>query len=120
VRANEDTAGINGNLKKGAEIAGVVQSGSGHPLSGICADVLGNLPGNGTVAAGYISDRHGRYAAHGLFPGHYTVEFTGGCGNPKKFAVQWWLDASSRDKGTVIKITGPAIAAGVNAMLRPR
>lgn len=120
VRAKEDTAGINGDLKKGAEIAGSVQSRSGNPLNRICVNVVGNLPGNGTVSDGFGSGTHGRYAAHGLFPGRYTVEFTGGCGNPRKFAVQWWLGASSRPKATVIKITGAAIATGINASLRPR
>jgi hypothetical protein len=120
VRANEDTAGINGHLKKGAQISGVVHSRSGRPLSQICVDVVGMLPHNSTVAIGQPTNRRGGYATHGLFPGRYTVEFTNGCGNPKKYAIQWWLNAASRKKATVIKITGPAIATGVNATLRLR
>jgi hypothetical protein len=120
VRANEDTAGINGNLKEGAEIAGVVHSRSGKPLNRICVNVTGVLPHHTTVEIAEPSNRQGRYEAHGLFPGRYTVEFTGGCGSQKKFAAQWYLNASSQKKATVIKITGPEIFTGVNANLRPR
>jgi hypothetical protein len=120
VRANEDTPGINGNLKEGAEIAGLVHSRSGHPLSRICVNVSGMLPHNGDVGLGWASNRHGRYAVHGLFPGRYTVEFTGGCGNPRKFVHQWWRNAPTQEKATVIKVTGPEIFTGINASLRPR
>lgn len=120
VRANEDTAGINGNLKEGAQISGIVHSRSGKRLSRICVEVVGMLPHGSTVAIVQPTNRQGGYAGHGLFPGRYTVEFTNGCGNPKKYAIQWWLNAASRKKATVIKITGPAIATGVNAALRSR
>jgi hypothetical protein len=107
VRARHTTSGIDGNLRLGGEISGMVASASGKGLRGIC------VTGNGTVAGGFVgitigSGPRGAYALHALFPGKYTVSSTIGCPSNANYAP-----ASSK----AIKIRHGRVVTGVKLVM---
>lgn len=115
VRAGKDTGGIDGHLKKGGEISGTVRAKSGKALPRICVNVLGPED----FGFGLTTNRFGRYAARGLFPGGYQVQFSLGCGNKGNYASQWWRGAASQSRARTIRITGTRRVSNVNATLLP-
>ena len=64
-----------------------------------------------------VTAADGTYALVGLLPGQYTVEFSVGCGDTG-FRAQWWDDAKSAAKATVITVSAGTTIAGINAALR--
>jgi hypothetical protein len=65
VRAGHDTAGINGRLKLGGEIAGTVRDTAGKPLAGICVSVNAAFIGNIYFSIiGLATDKSGYYVAY--------------------------------------------------------
>ncbi len=120
VAAGKDTAHINGRLKLGGEIAGTVRAKSGKALPGICVNVFANFQG-GSIGIEYLltTDKAGRYAAHGLFPAGYQVQFSIGCGNKGNYAGQWWHGAAVQSRASTIRITGTRQVTDINATLLP-
>jgi protocatechuate 3,4-dioxygenase beta subunit len=121
VRAGRDTARINGRLKLGGEISGVVRTTVGQPVSGICVNIYTDFAFGGSyiVNVAAVSRQTGHYALHGLFHGSYQIEFSIGCGTKGDYAPQWWRDQRSPDHARWIKIIGRRLVRGVNAALRP-
>jgi hypothetical protein len=121
VRAGKDTGHINGRLKLGGEIAGIVRTSAGQPVKGICVSFYSFFVVNGLneVQVASASGRTGRYALHGLFPGHYQVQFMIGCGSRGNYAAQWWRDKPSPARASSIRITGRRMVAGIDAVLVP-
>ena len=110
--------GIDASLRRGSAIGGVVRSGPARPLAGVCVVI------NGRVRGGYLglaleTGPTGRYAAHGLFPGTYTVGFSIGCGSHGNYAPQWWRGVASQHAATRIKVAGRQVITGVDARLGP-
>lgn len=118
VRAGKTRTGIDGLLKLGGEIRGIVRARSGRPLPGVCIDIEGRVRG-GFVGFGFGSARSGRYVLHSVFPGRYTVGFSIGCGSKGNFAPQWWRLRTSAAHATPIKITGALVASHIDAALDP-
>ncbi len=85
VRSGKATTGIDGKLRLGGEISGVVTTKSGRRLGGICVDAEGTVPG-GSVGFEFPTNGNGTYDVNALFPGKYTVEFTIGCGSKGNYA----------------------------------
>lgn len=121
VRAGEDTGHIDGRLKLGGEIAGIVRTRAGQPVKGICVNFYSGIFSlglyNATVAA--ASSRTGHYALRGLFPGQYQVQFMIGCGSKGNYAAQWWRDKPSPAHANSIRITGRRIVTDADATLVP-
>jgi protocatechuate 3,4-dioxygenase beta subunit len=119
VRAGKNTGHIDGRLKLGGEIAGIVRTRTGKPIRGICVDFyspfLVNFGYLANVAS--VSGKTGHYALRGLFPGSYQVEFMIGCGTRHNYAAQWWRHKSSPADANSIKIAARRIVTGVNATL---
>jgi Carboxypeptidase regulatory-like domain len=118
VRSGKTKTGIDARMKLGGAIKGTVRSRFGRPLSGICVDAQGRVPG-GFVLIWSESGRRGHYALHGVFPGQYTVGFSIGCGNKGNYEPQWWRLRPSRAHATPIKIKGTHIAKHIDAALDP-
>jgi phage gp45-like len=109
--------GIDASLRRGSEIGGAVRSKSGRPLAGVCVTINARVRG-GYLELGIATGANGRYAAHGLFPGTYTVGFSVGCGSHGNYAPQWWRGADSLHAATRIKITAPRMHTRIGAVLR--
>jgi hypothetical protein len=119
VRAGKDTAGIDGNLKKGGEIAGVVRAKSGRSLRGICVYVYEQFPDGDFGTDQIRTGKSGRYADPGLYPDQYNVRFAPGCRNNGNYASQWWRGASAQGQASRLKITGQRVFTGIDATLLP-
>lgn len=119
VRAGKDTGHIDGRLKLGGEIAGIVQTSAGRPVKGICVSFYSQFSVNflNSVTVAAASSRTGHYALRGLFPGKYQVQFMIGCGSKGNYAAQWWRDKPSPARATSVRITGRRIVADVDAAL---
>ncbi len=118
VRAGKTAGGVDARLRPGGEISGTVRARAGRPLSRICVDVDGRVPG-GYLLTELRSGRRGRYVLHSLFPGRYTVQFSIGCGNKGNYAPQWWRLAASAAHATPIRIKGAKIVTKIDAALDP-
>ena len=118
VVSNSDTAGIGATLGGDGTITGAVTTQAHKPVSGECVtaapvnpvpEPLFNAVPNPVVA---ISS--GSYVLTGLVPGKYTVEFSTGCG-ATGFRTQWWHNAGSAGKATVITVPASTTINGINA-----
>ncbi len=85
VTSGKATKGIDGNLRLGGEISGVVTARSGRKLGGICVDAEVAVSG-GFVGYELPTNGDGSYQLNALFPGKYTLDFSIGCGNNKNYA----------------------------------
>jgi len=121
VRAGKNTSGIDGRLKLGGEISGIVRARAGKPIPGICVGFFTFFVVNGiySVSVASVSRQGGRYALHGLFPGSYQVQFAIGCGNKGDYAPQWWHGKSSPFDANWIKVRGRRTVRGIDATLPP-
>jgi protocatechuate 3,4-dioxygenase beta subunit len=102
VRADSAATGISAKLLLGGEISGTVKSRSGHPISGICVNLLGNVSG-GFAEFGLATGKHGGYDIKALFRGSYTLQFTGGCGNTGNFGPAQHFRPINISHGTLVK-----------------
>lgn len=118
VRGGKVTSGIDAKMKLGGQISGIVRSATGKRLSGICVLINGEVPG---VFEGFESatSKSGFYAAHGLFPGKYQVEFSIGCGGHGNYAFQWWRGTPLASHATTIKVTGTQVFKDISPTLLP-
>jgi hypothetical protein len=121
VRAGKDTGHIDGRLKLGGEISGIVRTKTGKPVRGICVTFYTFFVVNGIyeVNVAAVSGEAGHYALHSLFPGSYQVLFSIGCGGRGDYAPQWWRDQTSPFRANSIKVRGREIVRGIDAALGP-
>jgi len=117
VRAGQDTGRINGRLKLGGEVAGVVRTRTGKPVRGICVGIYSVVTLNGVYSVSAGTDRNGHYGLHGLFPGKYQVQFRLGCGSRGNYAAQWWRDRPSPAHAGSIRLGRRQIVTGIDARL---
>ncbi|MGH3399829.1 MAG: carboxypeptidase-like regulatory domain-containing protein, partial [Streptosporangiaceae bacterium] len=68
-------------------------------------------------AASFTVTGAGRYSLIGLAPGRYRVRFSSGCG-ASGYATQWWKDAGSAARATIVTVRASGISSGINAALR--
>jgi protocatechuate 3,4-dioxygenase beta subunit len=122
VRAGKNIGRIDGALKAGGELSGIVRSKSGKRLRGICVLPTAILPANGANGAIYdelTTNTDGYFSWHALFPGQYRLLFTIGCGSHGNFALQWWKGTTSASRSTTIHITGHDLVRNIDPALGP-
>ena len=118
IKAGKDTAGINAQLKRGAEITGTVSNTSGKAIAGVC--VTSPSPALFSFASPDISTgANGRYELHSLPPGKYKILFTIDCGAKGNYGYQWWKDATTERAAGIIKLTGAQVKENINVRLKP-
>jgi Carboxypeptidase regulatory-like domain len=121
VVSGSDTADVNATLGGDGTITGVVTTPSHKPVAGECvtASPVNPVaePLQGTVPHPVVAVSSGSYVLTGLVPGKYTVEFSTGCG-ASGFRPQWWHNASSAGKATVITVPAGGTINGISATLR--
>lgn len=104
--------GIDAQLAEAGSLSGIVTGEDGTPLSGVNVSVVPTGPGYGqsvTTAA------DGRYAARGLSPGSYRVQFSDPLG--RGYASEYYDDKPSYSEATLVTVTGGAETAHVDAGL---
>jgi hypothetical protein len=123
VTSGGHTTGISATLGTGGAIAGTVISEFRKPVAGECvtATPVGAVPdplfGTGPHPVVAVTQANGTYQVVGLQPGKYTAEFSAGCGTTG-FRSQWWNDAGSAGKATVITVPPSGTVTGISAVLR--
>jgi hypothetical protein len=110
------TNGINGLVRPGGAIAGLVTGPGGHAEPGMCVEA--SAKGGGVVSE-TTTGRNGRYQVSGLAPGPYDVRLGNpSCSDgPTGLASQWYNDAASRHSASTVTVSGGQVQAGVNAVL---
>lgn len=115
VRAAATTTGVSATLQADGGISGTVTAAStGRPLTGICVRAVPQAAGR---AASFTVAGGGRYSLIGLAPGRYRVRFSSGCG-ASGYATQWWKDAGSAARATIVTVRASGISTGIDAALR--
>lgn len=113
VTAGAVTSGVSLTLATGAEISGTVTDTSDQVLSFICV----------TAIPAFSQDEYetlsfgGSYALTGLGAGTYEIEFQSCYAGT--YLTQWWQDAASQAKATIITLTAGQEVTGVDAELTP-
>ena len=95
------------------QVTGTVTGPGSAAVGGVCVTAEPVSAGQPAVVA---VTRSGKYAAMGLQPGQYRVEFSPGCG-ATGFTTQWWKDASSQSAATVITVPAGTVTSGIDATL---
>jgi hypothetical protein len=112
VTAGQTTPTVDATLANDGQISGTVTGPAHAALTGICVAAV--QPGSAPVIA---VTRGGSYSIIDLTPGRYRVEFTSGCG-ASGYATQWWKDAGSAAKATVITVPANTVTTGIDAVLK--
>jgi len=112
VTAGQTTPAVDATLANDGQVSGTVTGPAHAALTGICVAAV--QPGAATVIA---VTRGGSYSIIDLTPGRYRVEFTSGCG-ASGYANQWWKDAGSAAKATVITVPASTVTTGIDAVLK--
>jgi hypothetical protein len=113
VVAGHTKAGFDAFLPAGAIITGTVTNTHGTPVGGICVSASG--PGYG----GSTSKADGKYSIIALPSGKYTLDFSGGCGNPGSYAPQYYRGQDNLGSANQVSATAGHTTPGINATMRP-
>ncbi len=114
VVAGHTTSGFDTVLPFGAIISGKVTGIGGTPVHGIC---VSTSSGRGFGAA--TTKKDGTYSIIALPTGHYTLNFSGGCGNPGSYAPQFYKGQDNIASATAVLATAGRTTAGINAAMQP-
>jgi protocatechuate 3,4-dioxygenase beta subunit len=113
VRDGKTVTGINGFLRLGGKISGVVTSqASRKPLAGIC--VLLNGGESGSVG---FTSATGTYSFGRLQPGRYTVAFFGGCGSSGSYAPQYYDAQANALAAIPVTVSAGQVRSGIDAAM---
>ena len=120
VTSGADTTGIGATLGGDGTITGAVTTTPHKPVAGECVTATPVNPvadpAEDAVPHPVVAISSGSYVLTGLVPGKYTVEFSTGCG-ASGFRTQWWHNASSAAKATVITVPASTTVTNINATL---
>jgi hypothetical protein len=123
VTDGKTTRGINGTLRPGGSISGVVTSqATGAKLAGICVLVERDTSGNGLSSGGFFGDitgKSGTYSNSRLAPGQYMVSFQAGCGNSGSYAPQAYDAMTNPADATPVTVAAGHARTGIDAAMRP-
>lgn len=116
VTSGKNTAGIGATLLPDGSISGTVTGSAPAkaPLAGICVRAVPLAAGYNPI---YAVSLGGRYSVTGVPPGEYLVEFQPGCG-ASGYLTQWWKNAGSRARATVVKVSANRATSGIDASMR--
>ncbi len=124
VVAGQRVTGINGQLQRGATVAGTVTSRSGQPLRDICVAVAptdDSYPFSDLDAAFFNYDattgKTGTYRLDQLGPSRYGVQF-GPCGE-QPYTTKWFDARPGAPIGDIVDLNVGTTVSGVSATLSP-
>jgi hypothetical protein len=119
VAPGSTTRSVNVTLQRYGAISGAV-TGSGPakaPLPGICVQAT-PAGQSGTPYLTESGSKNGDYEIGPLPPGRYLVEFEADCA-VTGYATQWWRDATSRKRATLVTVRAGRTHVGVDASMNP-
>ncbi len=109
------TSSINAAMAAGGTVSGTVtDSSTGAKLAGICVyayDATHTYFGDG------ITSSTGSYKIVNLTPDSYYVEFYSGCSGSSNYLTQWYKNASSQTKATLVPVTAGHTSTGISAKM---
>ena len=109
------TGNINGYLKPGGVIEGVITDPASSPLDGICVSVSASRASGQTS-----SGPDGSYSITQLPPASYSVSFTGGCGASGSYAPQVYDgQVNTAAASPVVIARDGQVRSGINARMLP-
>ncbi|HEX6930702.1 MAG TPA: carboxypeptidase-like regulatory domain-containing protein [Streptosporangiaceae bacterium] len=109
------TAGVNGVLRHGGSVTGVVTTKAGQRVSNTCLYLVDAKTGFQVLSSVFQGDvQNGRYKLTGLAAGSYKVFFYG-CGT--KYASQWYRGRSTERAADPVRVTPGRTTSGVGAVL---
>jgi hypothetical protein len=116
------TAGINAQVRPGAQIAGhVAEQGTGASLARVEVCILDPAPNPRAeeFERCAFTDAAGNYAVRSLRAGIFNVVFSRDGGPPEAdaFPEQWWNGATAAAVATLISIAPPETRTGIDAAL---
>jgi hypothetical protein len=103
-------------LPTDGQISGAVTGHGGAALGGVCVTAT-QVPARAAQQPVRAVSRGGSYAITQLLPGRYRVKFSAGCG-AAGFATQWWQNASSAAKATLVRVRASTATTAISATLR--
>lgn len=108
-------SGINATMAAGGTISGTVTDAStGAKLAGICVsayDATLTYQGSATTSS------TGTYKIVNLTPASYYVEFYPACSGSSNYLTQWYKNASTQAKATLVAVTAGHTSSGISAKL---
>lgn len=114
VTDGKTVTGVNGTVMPAARISGTVTTGGTTPVAGICVTATSSR-GAGLATTG----SHGGYSIGDLPAGHYTVSFSGGCGNTESFAPQYYNGQSVQAAADLVTAVAGQTTSGIGADMQP-
>jgi carboxypeptidase family protein len=102
----------------GGVISGVAENRAGKRLPNICVQASSESNFSSTAWFTQTGPRGGYSLPVGT-SGKWTVQFTGGCGNPGNYAPQWWRHTAAESKATKLTERPGRSFRGISAVLRP-
>jgi hypothetical protein len=113
LKAGQVRSGFDVDLVLTSGISGVVTDSRGHPVGDVCVLVDDRL---GSFAK---TKPNGTYSIAGVFPGSYTVQFFGGCGNGGSLAPQFYPGSPTSVAAKPVRFLAGKVTGGVNPVMRP-
>jgi len=109
------TSGINGVMRPGGSVTGVVTTKAGRPARAACMYLVDARSGNQILSTVFQGDvENGRYKLTGLAPGSYKAFFYG-C--PANYASQWYHGRSTQRNADLIRVRARHLTASIDASL---
>jgi hypothetical protein len=115
VTDGKTVTGINGIVTPAARISGTVTTGGTTQVAGICVTATSSA-GAASIAT---TGSHGGYSIGGLPAGHYTVGFSGGCGNTGSFAPQYYNGQAIQAAADLVTAVAGQTTSGIDANMQP-
>jgi hypothetical protein len=117
VAAGRTTRRISATLQQDGSITGTVTGVSRQPLTGICVQAISTASRTPPFLA-VTTGLSGSYSLGPVNPGRYLVEFSSGCG-ATGYATQWWRNATTARKATVVTVRAGVTRHGIDASMTP-
>jgi hypothetical protein len=109
------TSGVDGVMRPGGSVAGVVTTRSGRPARAACTYLVDAKNGNQILSTVFQGDvENGRYKLTGLAPGTYKAFFYG-CG--ANYASQWYHGQLTERQADLVRVRASHTTTGINASL---
>jgi len=109
------TSGINGVMRPGGSVTGVVTTKAGRRARAACLYLVDASSGNQILSTVFQGDvENGRYRLTGLAPGSYKAFFYG-C--PANYASQWYHGRSTERNADLVRVRARHVTASVDASL---
>lgn len=118
VTDGKTVSNVDGFVPLAARISGTVTTAGTTPVPGIC--VVATAPASSSGEISFASTGiHGGYSIGGITGGKYAVGFSGGCGNKKSYAPQYYNGQVVAAAIDLVPAVAGQTASGIDANMQP-